>query len=150
MQGVESEPSCGPGRLGGSGGWDRPGPGAAIRGAPVLQTNTAGSKVRDVRQFGPPPRSASYCARYLGYGYGVSGASITHHWPAPSPSTAGAQTHRATGYGNAPAAARAAITAQRSSIPAEVVMMSASCRFRPSREARLPNRGDLLPAHVAC
>jgi hypothetical protein len=41
-------------------GWglaDRPGPGAAIRGAPILQTNNrvAGSKVRDVRQFGPSP-----------------------------------------------------------------------------------------------
>jgi hypothetical protein len=57
--------------LGGSG--DRRGPGAAIRGAPILQTNNraAGSKVREVRQFGPPPRSAIYSAPRHGCGSGA-------------------------------------------------------------------------------
>jgi hypothetical protein len=51
------KPYCGPGRLGCWGLGDRPGPGAAIRGAPMLQTNNraAGSKVREVRQFWTTP-----------------------------------------------------------------------------------------------
>jgi hypothetical protein len=103
----------------------------------------------------PPPcsREARYqplaisSAQRLGYGSGASAVSITRRWPAPSPSSAGAQTYRATGYGNAPAAPRAAARAQRSNIPAGPVTTSASCRFRREvRDSYLPvqARGQCL------
>jgi hypothetical protein len=90
-------------------------------------------------------RLASYRARPPGCGFGVNAVSTTRRWLAPWPSSAGARIYRATGYGSAPGAARAARRARRSSIPAGAAMTWVSCRFPRCRMARLLSCEDLLP-----
>jgi hypothetical protein len=139
------KPYCGPGRLGCWGLGDRPGPGAAIRGAPMLQTNNraAGSKVREVRQ----PRLAS-CSG--GHGYGVSGASITPRWRARSPSFCGGRMLQATNC--VPAhAAPAGEKARPASVRAGLAIILASSRFQqsPTKCVEQHWRRNELPATCA-
>jgi hypothetical protein len=88
---------------------------------------------------------ASYTAPRPGCGSGAKGASTTRRWLAPSPSSAGAQTCRATGSGNAPGAALAATGARRSSIPVGAAMMLASCRFPSFGRNNCSDTDELRP-----
>jgi hypothetical protein len=81
-------------------------------------------------------RSASYSERRLGFGYGVSAASITRRWRARSPSSSGGRMLRATNCAPAHVVLIAAEKARPSSVQAGPVIISASIRFRPGAPTR--------------
>jgi hypothetical protein len=55
-------------------------------------------RIRSCVNLDDDQRSASYSERRHGFGYGVSGASITHRWRAQSPSSCGGRMLQATNY----------------------------------------------------
>jgi hypothetical protein len=89
---------------------------------------------------------ATCTARRRGFGLTASGASTTRRWRAPSPSSAGAVTCRATYCGSAPAAPLADTRERPCSVPAGAVPMSASYRFRLSAPRNSPGSLAMLAA----
>ena len=89
-----------------------------------------------MRQFGPRPTLASYSGRRLGFGCGVSGASIARRSLALSLSSYGGRMLQATNCAPAHVVLIAAEKARPSSVQAGPVIISASICFRPGAPTR--------------